>query len=292
MALPTVSVVMGVKNAEDRVLHTINSILSQEGVDLEFIIINDGSSDRTQEIIQEKANADSRIRLVSRDNKGLTISLIEGCRLAEGEFIARQDANDISLPNRLEIQANVLRTNTDCSFCSTYVRHVTKEGIEGLITSGDGIIHGSVMMQRSAYFEAGGYRQEFYYAQDIDLWSRLVEVGNHIAIPRIYYEGLLFPGSISGTNSLEQRKFMEIIEGAAQARKGQSDENFWLNKAENLSKQCRGSVKKSSQYAEGAYFIGSCLVEHNPSVAKTYFQEALKFNRRHLRAGLRLTFMR
>ena len=85
---------------------------------------------------------------------------------------------------------------------------------------------------------------------------------------------------------------MEIIEGAAQARKDQSDENFWLNKAENLSKQCRGSVKKSSQYAEGAYFIGSCLVEHNPSVAKTYFQEALKFNRRHLRAGLRLTFMR
>lgn len=292
MSLPTVSVVMGVKNAEDRVLQTISSVLKQEGVDLEFIIINDGSSDRTEELIQEEAKRDSRIRLISRENRGLTISLIEGCKLAEGEYIARQDANDISLPNRLEIQANILRSNVESSFSSTYVRHITKEGIEGLITGGDGIIHGSVMMRRSAYFEAGGYRREFYYAQDIDLWSRLVELGHHIAVPKIYYEGLLFPGSISGTNSVEQRKFMEIIEGATQARKDHNDENSWLRKAESLSKQCRRSIKKPSQYAEGAYFIGSCLVEHNPSVAKSYFQEALRFNRRHLRAGLRLTFMR
>ena len=82
MPLPTVSVVMGIKNGQDRVLDTIQSVLNQEGVELEFIIINDGSTDRTEEIIRAQANKESRIKLISRENKGLTISLIEGCEYA------------------------------------------------------------------------------------------------------------------------------------------------------------------------------------------------------------------
>ena len=288
MSLPTVSVVMGVKNAQDKIIETIDSVLNQQDVDLELIIINDGSTDCTKKLIEDKAQEDQRIRLISHENRGLTISLIEGCALSEGEFIARQDANDISLPGRLKIQASALSVNRDSDVCSTFVRHVTKEGISALVTGDDGIIHGSVMMRRSAYLKSGGYRRQFYYAQDIDLWSRLLENGKHISIPHIYYEGLLFPGSITGSKSTEQKKFLKIIENASEARRTGNNERLWLNKAEYLSHSCRRTKGRTSTYADGAYFIGACLLEHNPSVAKSYFKEAISYNPRHLRAHLKL----
>lgn len=288
MPLPTVSVVMGVKNAEDGIAKTIHSVLSQDGVDLEFIIINDGSTDSTEQLVQHIATHDNRIKLISQENRGLTASLIEGCRLAKGEYIARQDANDISLPGRFKTQTNILEKNKEVSFCSTFVRHITKEGISGLVTKCEGIIHGSVMMRRNRYMESGGYRPQFYYAQDIDLWSRLLENGSHISIPEIYYEGLLFPDSITGSKSTEQRKFLNIIRKASKARKKDGNDHYWLKKAESLSLQCRKTKGKISRYADGAYFIGACLLEHNPSVAKRYFEEAIGYNQRHLRARLKL----
>lgn len=288
MPLPTVSVVMGVKNAQERILTTIQSVLYQEGVELELIIVNDGSTDDTEAIIKEQAATDSRIRLISRENRGLTVSLTEGCLCAQGEFIARQDANDISLPNRLWVQANALRAHENASFCSTYVRHVTKEGIEAIVTTQEGIIHGSVMMRRKDYHQAGGYRSEFYYAQDIDLWSRLREEGEHIAITDIYYEGLMFPSSISSTKGGEQKKFLSYIHRASLARRNGESERQWLIKAQELSAKCRKARVNTSQYADGAYFIGACLQEHNPSLAKKYYKEAVQFNTRHLRARLKL----
>lgn len=288
MPLPSVSVVMGVKNAQERILHTIHSVLRQEGVEVELIIINDGSTDDTERIIRTQADKDSRIRLISRENRGLTVSLIEGCLYAQGEFIARHDANDISLPDRFLIQTNALLSNKKASFCSTYVRHITKEGIEAIVTANDGIIHGSVMMRSKDYHQAGGYRSEFYYAQDIDLWSRLRERGEHIAISDIYYEGLMFPSSISSTKSGEQKKFLSLINKASFARRSGESEKPWLIKAQELSARCRKSRVKTSQYAEGAYFIGACLQEHNPSLARKYYKEAVRLNSTHLRARLKL----
>lgn len=291
MSLPTVSVVMGVKNAEDRIRDTIRSILNQEGVEIELIIINDGSTDGTEEVIYGLAKSDDRINLISRENKGLTVSLIEGCQKAHGEFIARHDANDISLPGRFLTQVKALLSQEDASFCSTYVRHITKEGIEAMVTRGEGIIHGSVMMRQSTYHQVGGYRSDFYYAQDIDLWTRLLEKGTHIGIPQIYYEGLMFPNSISGTKGSEQKRFLYMINKAALARVKGTDEQAWLAKARDLSTRCRRKKAHPSQYADGAYFIGACLQEHNPSLAKRYFEEAIQFNSQHLRARLRLTQM-
>jgi hypothetical protein len=216
------------------------------------------------------------------------MSLIEGCRIAKGEFIARQDANDISLPGRFKSQIDALNEHQEASFCSTYVRHVTKEGIEALITAQEGIIHGSVMMRKDAYRQAGGYRKQFYYAQDIDLWSRLIEYGNHIAIPKVYYEGLLFSTSISGTKSKEQKKFLNIIKKASRARGEKKNEAIYLAKADILSNECRNAKISPLAYSNGAYFIGSCLVEHNPSLAKQYFLEAIELNHFHLRSRLRL----
>lgn len=284
---------MGVKNAQKYLKKTIDSILSQNGVEIEFIIINDGSTDGTETILREEASRDERIRLVSRENRGLTASLIEGCGLVRGEFIARQDANDISLPGRLLSQVSALKATKDASFCSTYVRHVTKEGLEALITSVEGVIHGSVMMPRDAYLSVGGYRKEFYYAQDIDLWSRLKQQGQHIVIPKVFYEGLLFANSISATMKKEQEKYLHIINKATEARLNNKSETDWLLKADKLAIECQ-RLKNSNhgRSSDGSYFIGACLIPHNPILAEKYLTEALRNNPMHLRARYKLARLR
>src|SRR5512141_2098427 len=88
---PLVSVVMGVRNGAASLAATVDSLTGQEGVDLEIVVINDGSSDATGALLAARAAADPRLRVLERPGRGLTRSLIEGCQLARGQFIARQD---------------------------------------------------------------------------------------------------------------------------------------------------------------------------------------------------------
>ena len=111
-----VSVVMSVYNGALNLTPSMNSILSQEGVSLEFIVVNDGSTDNTGEILDDFARRDPRVRIIHQENSGLTRALINGCGVATGEFIARQDAGDLSLPGRLARQLDVLRKrSTRCN---------------------------------------------------------------------------------------------------------------------------------------------------------------------------------
>src|SRR5262249_13606755 len=108
---PEVSVVMSVYNAASCLAATMDSILSQDGVELEFIVVNDGSIDETGEILDKYTRRDPRVRIIDQENTGLTRALIRGCGVARGEFIARQDAGDLSLARRLAVQRDVLKTN-------------------------------------------------------------------------------------------------------------------------------------------------------------------------------------
>ena len=97
-----ISVVMSVCNGSDLLAKAVNSILSQEGVSLELIVVNDGSIDGScATILDEYARRDPRVRVIHQENTGLTRALIRGCAAARGQFIARQDSDDISLPGRL-----------------------------------------------------------------------------------------------------------------------------------------------------------------------------------------------
>lgn len=301
MREPLVSVVMGVYNGGKRLQETINSVLSQQGVDLEFIVIDDGSNDCTLTVLRESALRDGRLRFISRERRGLTASLVEGCAMAKGRFIARQDANDISLPGRFETQVNTLLSNDNISLCSTYVRFVTEEGVTALTAFTDknqsvnglkGIIHGSTMMSKKHYDLVGGYRSSFYYAQDVDLWSRLLELGEHTIIPDIYYEALLFSNSISGSRKKEQERFFFYICSATKSRQVGRSEEVWLKKAELYSKKCKSLGSSPRNIANGAYFIGACLFKNNPSLAKKYFSLAIKHDPTHLRARLKLAALR
>src|ERR1700722_3648940 len=101
---PTVSVVMAVYNGEKYLREAVESGLARGFRDFEFIIIDDGSTDRSLTILEGYAHADLRIRLLSRPNRGLTASLNEGLELARGDFVARMDCDDICLPDRFEKQ--------------------------------------------------------------------------------------------------------------------------------------------------------------------------------------------
>src|SRR6266404_8121857 len=125
---PDISVVMGVYNGEARLRETIDSILSQQDVSLEFIIVDDGSTDQTSQILEDYARHDSRVKLIQQENQGLTRALITGCAAARGKYIARQDAGDISLPNRLARQLAFIERHPDAAFVSCGTRFVGPKG--------------------------------------------------------------------------------------------------------------------------------------------------------------------
>ena len=105
---PNISVILPVYNSARFIEEAICSILKQTMSDFELIVINDGSTDVSGEILEKIASTDSRIRLIQRLNKGLIPTLNEGLALAKSPFIARMDADDISMPNRLELQYDYL----------------------------------------------------------------------------------------------------------------------------------------------------------------------------------------
>lgn len=116
---PIVSVVMPVYNAEKYLDEAIESILKQTYKDFEFIIINDGSTDKSLEIIEKYKKQDERIVLISRENRGLIASLNEGIKKAKGKYIARMDADDISLANRFMLQIELM-DNEDADLCGCH----------------------------------------------------------------------------------------------------------------------------------------------------------------------------
>ncbi len=188
--MPLISVVMPVYNAEHYVGGAIESILTQTLADFEFLILDDGSTDRTPEILKRYAERDPRIHLVSRPNRGLVPTLNEGLALARGEFIARMDADDLALPQRFERQVAYLREHPEVLCMGGAAMEIDAAGRdlvvtrnppddetiqEFLVTGHNRLFHPTVMMRREPVLAVGGYREEMKVGQDLDLWLRLGE---------------------------------------------------------------------------------------------------------------------
>lgn len=189
---PMISVVMSVYNGELYLDEAIESILNQTYKDFEFIIINDGATDKSLEIIEKYKNQDDRIVLISRENKGLIASLNEGIEKARGKYIARMDADDISLPKRFEEQVefmesenidicggNYLSINSDGSLFSLNLTPQSHELCTLSLVSKVPFAHPTVMMRKEFLDKhALKYGQSnFQKAEDLDLWIRMHEKG-------------------------------------------------------------------------------------------------------------------
>ena len=186
--MPKVSIIMSVYNSEKYLKDAIDSILRQTFPDFEFIVINDGSTDASKDIIA--GYSDSRIRLVEQSNTGLTKALIAGVKKAEGEYIARMDSDDISMPARLKRQIEFMELNPLYGAVGTSAEIIDDGGIvikkaivphswffiKKLLKYGNCFLHGSMMIRRDDYMRVGGYREGFIISQDYDLWLRLSRV--------------------------------------------------------------------------------------------------------------------
>jgi glycosyltransferase involved in cell wall biosynthesis len=210
---PTVSVVMSVYNGKDFIDEAINSILNQTYTDFEFIIIDDGSSDNTIEKI--KAYKDPRIRLICQNNHGLVYSFNQGIKLARGKYIARMDADDISLLDRFKKEVALLDNNPKLGLVGTFFQYIDESTSKRLKTvmftptKHIDIVrmmyivnpfgHGSIMMRKQAAQEAGGYKAGYEPAEDYDLWHRIADNWQIAQIPEVLYLWRLNPNSISHT---------------------------------------------------------------------------------------------
>lgn len=303
MNLPELSVVMGVFNNADTLPAALESILSQTDVELEFIVVDDGSTDGSAEILDEVARRDPRLKVLHQPNGGLTRALIDGCARASAPWIARQDADDISFPGRLSAQLARARQADAPVLVGCGARICTPEGgvmaeihppadtaaaARHVLEEGQAISpHGSILFSKAAYDAAGGYRAAFYYAQDIDLTTRLAEHGPVSAVPLLLYEYRYSPTAISGLHGRFQRAYYRLIrEGHARRSRGESEQAL-LEEAERLKRECLRHRGERFPSFEGLYFIGTRLLANRSEYAPVYFRQALAHCPWSIKAWLR-----
>jgi glycosyltransferase involved in cell wall biosynthesis len=199
MIQPALSVAMSVYNGQSHLGLAIESILDQTFTDFEFLILNDGSTDGSREIIDGYATRDKRIRAIHRENKGLVISLNQLVNEARAPLIARMDADDICLPERFEKQIAFMAANPDHGVLGTWTADIDEHGdpykVDGedhptsyedfvsRIGKGSLICHPSVVMRRDIVLSVGGYHAAFQHCEDFDLWLRLANVTKLCSLP-------------------------------------------------------------------------------------------------------------
>jgi glycosyltransferase involved in cell wall biosynthesis len=297
----TTSFLMAVHNGEAGLAASIESVLSQSDPDLELVIVDDGSTDGTADLLA--AQRDPRLRVIRQSNTGLTRALIRAANEARGVYLARQDCGDLSMPHRLARQRALLDGDPGLAFVSCWTEFVGPEYEPLYVVRGSGrasiaqsiidlsrplgvtdgpTAHGSVIMRRDAYEAAGGYRPAFYFGQDWDLWYRLAKIGTFQIVPEILYRYHMTLGGISLESRDAQSQFARLSELAMRTREaGQSDTEI-LRQAEGVAR-----TKGSGWRARGLYFIGEALRRNGDPRARRYLREAVMARPLSARAWIR-----
>jgi glycosyltransferase involved in cell wall biosynthesis len=220
---PLVSVVMPVYNGVRFLTAAIESILNQTLTDFEFIIVNDGSNDNSQESIADFAGKDKRIIVISRENRGLVASLNEGIAEAKGKYIARMDADDVAMPERLYEQVKLLE-NSNCGLCGSWclkideqdrengksIVPVESENILLSMTWRNPIVHPSVMFRRKL-FEKYSYGGRFDSVEDFELWLKILPETSFYNIPQFLLKYRVHQASFSSSKYARMQKDKLIL---------------------------------------------------------------------------------
>ncbi|HWB11859.1 MAG TPA: glycosyltransferase [Pirellulales bacterium] len=233
--MPRCSVLMPVYNAEPYLGEAVESILRQTYVDFEFIIVDDGSTDRSREILENYAARDARITLTSRPNTGYLRALNEGLALCRGEFVARMDADDVALADRLRRQIAFLDSHPECVMVGSALLRIdadgdvlceerlpeTHEEIEARLLRATGAIgHPAALIRRRALVDVGGYREPYYGAEDHDLWLRLAERGRLANLPDALLKCRVHPENFTFVNEERGRAAVRAALTDACRRRG------------------------------------------------------------------------
>jgi len=250
-----VSIIMSAFNAEKYISEAIESVLNQTYKDFEFIIINDGSTDNTGKIIKKYSKLDSRIKYFEQENKGMGESLNFALSLCSNELVARIDADDLMIPNRIERQINFFKKHPEYSVVATFVKYINEKGEiiggkKSKLTSWNiieeeyksnklvGFHHPSVMYKKSNILEVGGYRREYWPADDIDLWNRLLEKGfKIIVLPEFLTLYRISISSVTVSKSIETDMKKNFVKHNMLLRRKGLNEISWDEYINNLNKQ-------------------------------------------------------
>jgi len=251
-----VSVLLPVKNGLPYLHDAISSLTAQTHPDLEILVIDDGSQDGgPQEVIGQ---ALSHVRVIKSNGQGVAAALNAGLRAATGAFIARQDADDWSHPERLARQYEYLSQHPGIDVLATCAEFVDREGrpvetswttsvrreqdaaqtpdaLAELLPRSCALVHGSIMARRDVLREAGGYRSQAVYAEDYDLWLRLLPRAHFAKLPaRLYtyrlhdvtvsqqYRDIQLRSTIRAKLEYLRRQFPHLAAGARLALAGET----------------------------------------------------------------------
>lgn len=233
-----ISTILPVYNGSEFIESSINSILNQTFEDFELIIINDGSTDNSLEIIKNLQKKDKRITLInSQNNEGLQKSLNKGMKVAKGKYIARMDSDDISSKKRFEIQHNFLEKNPDVFLVGSSAIIINRSGekvgvlkkfnncrqIKKKLEKRNCMIHPSIMFRNKRNLL---YREKFKCSEDYDLYLRILSLGKKITnLPDLLIKYRISEGSFVSTMP-NQIFYFEKAKEFYQQRKKQNFEDY------------------------------------------------------------------
>jgi glycosyltransferase involved in cell wall biosynthesis len=246
---------MSVYNGEAFVDQAVDSILAQTYDDFEFIIVDDGSSDGTRSILN--GYVDPRIvRVHNERNIGLTRSLNKALASAKGRYIARQDADDISMPGRLAKQVAYFDTHPSVGLLGTAVLCISEAtrssetwqpmtdnaDLQKALMGASRFFHGAVMFRRICAKDTGGwYREDLRFAQDYDLWLRIAEAWDLANLPQVLYCYREHEGMVSAHHGDEQDKCVQIGRSSAIERRRAAGWNWVLGRREQSPRWMRAA---------------------------------------------------
>ena len=288
--IPKISVVLAVHNGERHLEDSLRSILNQSFADFELIVVDDGSTDRTPEILSALQRSDPRAVVVRQENRGLTSTLVRGIGLSRGTYLARQDADDISLPGRFDRQVAYLDAHPSVAALGTSADVVDESGAivgtlvaargaqtvrRGLLTHRKTPVHGSMMMRKDALASAGGYREAFRMCQDYDLWLRLssrFEIDN---LSDVLYQWRLDRQNIYATRRATQLKYHAVAAAFARERAADGVDSY------DLLKSCDGDLDRFVEDFRLGGLVHATWAElllralGNSAVVREHFRRAL-----------------
>ena len=238
---PFFTIVIPVYNGEHFIRECLSSVSQQTFLDWECIVVNDGSTDSTAEIVKDITEKDGRIKLCQQPNAGVASALNLGISLAKAPWIVRLDADDLMLPNRLKCHYTIIENHdVDLLACSAVVVNaegeeigvnschvMTTEDALDLLSQGRvvGLLHPAVAYKKSIFETAGRYRPQMCPAEDIDLWCRMVEAGAKIVGSKeMVIKYRVHSASISRSKSKSVSLMVDYVEYCMKQRLANLDE--------------------------------------------------------------------
>lgn len=237
MFTPVVTVLMPVYNGDKFLAAAIESILTQTFRDFELIVVDDGSFDSSNEIIKKYQIKDPRVILITQENEGIVAALNKALFSARGYFCMRMDADDVCLPDRIEKQLNFLKENSEVFVVGGQGYIIDEEGdfirpLPVLVMHDEinddllyrfnsrAIIHPAVMFRTDEIRKIGGYRDGYLWAEDLDLFLRVAEVGKLANLDSVVIHYRKHGNSITDKKSVVQRNSAIKATNDARLRRG------------------------------------------------------------------------